>query len=62
MRESKLNLIGRETNDIRREFQHLLNKIDSNYPSKIGDDQQIKDHWNSDIDGWINWLESLKVK
>lgn len=62
MRESKLNLIGRETNDISREFQHLLNKINADYPSKISDDQQIKDHWNSDIDGWINWLESLKVK
>lgn len=62
MRKSKLNLIGRETNDISREFQHLLNKINADYPSKISDDQQIKDHWNSDIDGWINWLESLKVK
>ena len=61
MRESKMNLIGRETNDINREFQHLLNKINEGYPSKISNNQQIKEHWNSDIDGWINWLESLKI-
>ena len=62
MRESKLNLIGRDLNDINREFQMLLAKITAGYSEKCCDDEQIKKHWNGDIDGWINWLESLKVK
>ena len=62
MRESKLYLIGRDLNDINREFQMLLAKIVAQYPEKYRDDPQIKKHWNTDIDGWINWLESLKVK
>lgn len=62
MRESKLNLIGRDLNDINREFQMLLAKIVAKYPEKYCDDEQIKKHWNTDLDGWVNWLESLKVK
>lgn len=60
MRKSNLNLIGRDTADINREFQLLLNKINAGYTEKVCDNEQIKQHWNSDIDGWINWLESLK--
>lgn len=62
MRESKLDLIGRDLADINREFQSLLIKITAKYPEKYCNDPQIKEHWNTDIDGWINWLESLKVK
>jgi hypothetical protein len=62
MRESKLNLIGRDLNDINREFQMLLTKISADYAQKYCNDEQIKKHWNSDLDGWVNWLESLKVK
>lgn len=62
MRESKLNLIGRSLEDINREFQSLLIKITARYPEKYGNDEQIKEHWNTDLDGWINWLESIKIK
>ena len=66
MRKSYLNLIGRDLDDINREFQFLLIKIQADYPNKnYGDEnlqKQILEHWNSDIDGWVNWLESLKYK
>lgn len=61
MRKSKLNLIGRDLDDINREFYSLLIKIKAGYAEKYCDDPQIKEHWNTDLDGWINWLESLKV-
>lgn len=56
MRDSRLNLIGRDLDDINREFQVLLIKIKANTEK----DDVEKKHWNMDLDGWINWLESLK--
>lgn len=58
MRKSNLNLIGRDLNDINREFQVLLNRIEKGLP----DEEKIKKAFNADIDGWINWFESLKYK
>ena len=62
MRKSYLNLIGRPLDDVNREFQMLLVKITAKYPEKYSSDEQIKEHWNMDIDGWLNWFESLKIK
>ena len=62
MLPSKLNLIGRDLEDINREFQVLLGKIQSGLPQTEDKklQKQIVDSWNGDINGWINWLNSLK--
>jgi len=59
---SKLDLIGRDLEDINREFQVLLVKIQSGLPQTEDKklQKQIVDSWNGDINGWINWLNSLK--
>lgn len=64
MRPSKLNLIGRDNKDILREFQVLLAKIERGIPKSSDKDFEkvYKEAFNSDIDGWINWLESIKIK
>ena len=62
MLPSKLNLIGRDLDDINREFQVLLVKIKAGTP-KTDDknlEKQIVESWNTDLNGWINWFESLK--
>lgn len=62
MLPSKLNLIGRDLEDINREFKVLLVKIQSGLPQTEDKElqKQIVDSWNGDINGWINWLNSLK--
>lgn len=64
MRPSKLNLIGRDNKDILREFQVLLMKIERGVPESNDKDFEkvYKEAFNSDIDGWLNWLESIKIK
>lgn len=64
MRKSNLNLIGRDMNDINREFQVLLVKIEAGLPKGTDgkESEKIKKAFNADIDGWINWFESLKYK
>lgn len=66
MRKSYLNLIGRPLDDVNREFQVLLLKLKGGYVIKdYGDEnlqKQVVERWNTDLDGWINWLESLKKK
>ena len=66
MLPSKLNLIGRDLENVNREFQVLLMKLKGGYAIKdYGDkdlERQIKESWNSDLNGWINWFESLKIK
>ena len=62
MLPSKLDLIGRDLEDINREFQVLLTKIKAGTP-KTDDKElqkQIITHWNEDLNGWINWINSLK--
>ena len=64
MLPSKLNLIGRDLDNVNREFQVLLMKLKSGYAIKdYGDlEKQVKESWNNDLNGWINWFESLKIK
>ena len=64
MRKSYLNLIGRDLDDINREFQVLLVKIQAGLPKTANeeDSEIIKKAFNKDVDGWINWLESIKYK
>lgn len=66
MRKSYLNLIGRPLDDVNREFQVLLIKLKGGYIIKDYEDKelqkQIIERWNTDLDGWINWFESLKKK
>lgn len=57
MLPSKLNLIGRTDEDILREFQVLLMKTKT---EKVTQEQ--KENWNGDINGWVNWLETLREK
>lgn len=62
MLPSKLNLIGRDLDDINREFQVLLVKIKAGRPNTDDKnlEKQIIESWNTDLNGWINWFESLK--
>ena len=66
MKDSKLILIGRSLDDIDREFQVLLNKMRNGYHVREYQDKnlekQIHEAWNSDLDGWINFFESIKIK
>lgn len=62
MRKTNFNLIGRDLDDVNREFQvfliHLLAGMPRNADAELV--EQIKKADNQRIDGWINWFESLR--
>ena len=63
MLPSKFDLTGRTLKDIDREFQTLLLTLEAGVVPKNATEeqkQQTIDSFNDDINGWINWLESLK--
>lgn len=63
MLPSRLDLIGRPLGDVEREFKTLLLTLEADVvPKDVTDEQrkQIISAFNDDLNGWINWLESLK--
>ena len=58
MLPSKLDLTGRDLQDVKREFHYLLMHIEANEKREMTKEEI--EHWNSDMNGWINWFDSLK--
>lgn len=58
MLPSKLDLSGRDLQDVKREFLYLLMHIEANEKRDMSKEEV--EHWNTDMNGWINWFESLK--
>ena len=57
MLESKLNLIGKDTDKIQKEFGILLMRL-----SRENLSPEERKHIAGDINGFINWLENEKEK
>lgn len=62
MLPTKLNLIGRELDDIQREFTVLLTRIQAGTPANATPEQveKLNKAWNEDLNGWVNWVNSLR--
>ncbi len=58
MLPSKLDLSGRDLDDVKREFYCLLMHIQTNEKREMSKEEI--EHWNGNMNGWINWFESLK--
>ena len=62
MRKTNFNLIGRDLDDVNREFQVFLIHLQTGMPenSTVEQVEKIKKADNLRINGWINWFESLR--
>lgn len=62
MLPTKLHLIGRPADDVHREFEIFLRKTKREYPAGTTDEtkRKIDENFNEDINGFINWFESLR--
>ena len=62
MKKTNYNLIGRDLDDINREFQVFLIHLQAGMPENSTAEQveKIKKADNLRINGWINWFESLR--
>lgn len=58
MLPSKLDLTGRDLKSIQKEFSSFCIYLQAHEKRELTKEEI--EHFNGDINGWINWFESLK--
>lgn len=56
--QSKLDLTIKDLDNVEREFHLLIQKLKAIEDGSMPYD---KDHFNQDLNGWINWLNSKRL-
>jgi len=54
--ESKLDLTIKPLDDIEREFHLLISQLKKEEEM----DAKQKAHFNQDLNGWVNWINSIR--
>jgi len=58
--ESKLDLTIKPLDDIEREFHLLINQLKKAETNSEDMDAKQKAHFNQDLNGWVNWINSIR--
>lgn len=58
--ESKLDLTIKPLDDIEREFHLLINQLKKKETTSEEMDAKQNAHFNQDLNGWINWINSIR--